>query len=254
MNIILFSKKDKLQTSNDVYFFSKNDERYRHCKKILKLKVDDNFKAGIVNAEIGLAKILTFDEKHLTFKFTANEKSSELFPIDIILGFPRPIQLKRCLKDFATFGVSKIHLVPTELGEASYLKSGLTKKEESEKFLLEGASQAGTNLLPKIKLYKNIENFFDKNIFPENTLKIIFDLTENTKPIYSFLENSKLEKNIQKIFIAIGNERGWTKNERKIFEKYSFNFCSLGKRILKTETAVTSSLAIVLSVLEFWKN
>ncbi|MEL3908266.1 MAG: RsmE family RNA methyltransferase [Treponemataceae bacterium] len=269
MNIILFSENDIFDKTNQTYYFKSQDERYKHCKKILRLKVGDEFKAGRVKAEKGCGTILDFNESFLSFSFIAEKTENDfLFPIEIILGFPRPIQLKRCLKDLSTLGVQKINLVPTKLGEASYLKSDLANEDAMEKFLLEGASQAGSTLIPKVQVYKSLKNFFAENNFSkdktsENSnkdLKIVFDLTENAKPLYTFLKeqetnfSAKTQTKHKKIFLSIGNERGWAEEERKLFKAMSFNFCSLGRHILKTETAVTTSTAIVLSVLNFWEN
>ena len=255
MNIILFYESDKIDGTPDTYFFTKNDERYRHCKKVLRLKSGDKFKAGRINADSGIAEILRFDDEALSFKFFPGEKAERSFPIDLLLGFPRPIQLKRCLKDTATLGIRQIHLVPTDLGEASYLKSNLVQDEEIQKFLIEGASQAATTILPKVRVYTNLDTFFALTDFSKDTLKIVFDIHENATPLYSFLQN--IQKNIKSksshsIILAIGNERGWTDKERSLFKDKNFHICSLGKRILKTETAVTTSCAIVLSVLGFW--
>lgn len=271
MNIILFSENDIFEQTNNTYYFKSQDERYKHCKKILHLKVGDNFKAGQVNSEKGVATILDFNETFLSFSFVAEKDNKDfLFPIEIILGFPRPIQLKRCLKDLSTLGVEKINLIPTKLGEASYLQSDLANEKMMEKFLLDGASQAGSTLIPKVQIYKSLKNFFTTNDFfkdmaKANTkdvlteyVKIVFDLTENTKSLYTFLQegkikiSSKTQTKNKKIFLSIGNERGWVEEERKLFEAMSFNFCSLGRRILKTETAVTTSVAVILSVLNFW--
>ncbi|MGL4986214.1 MAG: RsmE family RNA methyltransferase, partial [Treponemataceae bacterium] len=52
------------------------------------------------------------------------------------------------------------------------------------------------------------------------------------------------------VYAAIGNERGWTKTERELFTKWNFTSCSLGKRILRTETASTASIALLLCAMQ----
>lgn len=251
MNIILLSADDICEVG---FRFGKNDDRYRHCKKILKLRVGDTFKVGLINGVKGTGTITHFDDMQLRFDFVPNETPPEpLFPITAVLGFPRPIQLKRCLKDMATLGVSNIALVPTQLGEASYLQSDLVQKSEVQKFLLEGASQAGSTLLPEVRLYRSIKNFFDSELGDDRTKdeKIILDVTDNAVPLYEHLCRFQRTAG-KKIFLAIGNERGWTDAERTLFSEHGFCSCSMGRRILKTETAVVSSISIVLSTLGLW--
>ncbi len=269
MNIVLFSKEDKLAPSADTqqdkqeWVFYKGNERFLHIKKILKLKVGDNFKAGIINGKLGEAKILSFSDKELTFSFEERKKPLPLPKIKLILGFPRPIQLKRILRDIASLGCAEIFLCGTELGEASYLKSGLAEESQIRKYLLDGISQAGQSLLPEFSLYPSIEKALkeissrqDKKNKDEadkqneqdsqnklHSKKILLDIDKNAKP----LSNFKLKNQNEELILAIGSERGWTNNERKLFEQYNFTKASLGERILRTETATTSALAISLS-------
>lgn len=254
MNIILFSDADCADKNTQTFFFKHTDARYHHAKKILKLQCGSSFKAGFINEQKGIGTVLEFSEDEFRFHFTpAANRSDFLFPVELIVGFPRPIQLKRCLKDIATLGVSKFHLVPTELGEASYLQSDLASETEMQKFLIDGASQAGSTLLPQVKVYRSIKHFFTETRFTDTDLKIILDVTDTAQPIHPFLQKQKLNSGA-KIFLAIGNERGWTADERTLFAENHFKACSMGSRILKTETAVTTSTAVVLSTLGFWEQ
>ena len=53
------------------------------------------------------------------------------------------------------------------------------------------------------------------------------------------------------VIAAIGSERGWTDAERDMLEQNSFTLCSMGKRVLRTETAATVSASIILSSLGY---
>ena len=52
------------------------------------------------------------------------------------------------------------------------------------------------------------------------------------------------------VVAAIGSERGWTANERKLFRERGFTLCGMGERVLRTETAATTAVAIILSNME----
>jgi RsmE family RNA methyltransferase len=51
--------------------------------------------------------------------------------------------------------------------------------------------------------------------------------------------------------LAIGSERGWTPAELDLLAARGFSFASLGDRILKTETAAVTAVAIALSKLGY---
>ncbi|MGI5085817.1 16S rRNA (uracil(1498)-N(3))-methyltransferase [Treponema putidum] len=278
MNIILFSDDDCVnpdcinggcvfykndKSINNGFFFYKNDERYLHIKKILHLKEGDIFKAGIINGKIGEALILHLSEEKIVFSFCPNEPDKNLDnidddkiesnplplpPIKIILGFPRPIQLRRILRDAASLGFAEIVLCGTELGERSYLKSNLSSSEEIKKYLLDGISQAGQTLLPEFSFCSSVKEAL-KNLKTASFKggKILLDIGEH-QPLSSF----RMKKG-EELIIAIGSERGWTQNEREAFFSAGFIPYSMGKRILRTETALTSALSVLLANNGFWE-
>ena len=259
MNIILFSQKDFYDEqissalkngSENRFVFFKNDERYIHIKKILKLSEGEIFKAGLINGKIGSAHIHNFSEEKIVFSFTETAEPLPLPPVKLILGFPRPIQLKRILRDAASLGVSELSLAVTELGEKSYLNSTLSAAGEIEKYLLDGISQAGQTLLPRVFFYNSLKAVLQNLRYPAaplQTEKIILDIEETAEPLSKF----KIDKN-GTVIAAIGNERGWTETERRLFQDAGFKTYSMGKRILRTETAVCAALSVICSNSGFW--
>jgi RsmE family RNA methyltransferase len=53
------------------------------------------------------------------------------------------------------------------------------------------------------------------------------------------------------VVLAIGTERGWTEAELGQFLESGFALCSLGDRILKTETAAAVAVSVVLAGLGY---
>lgn len=169
MNICLFEKEEIGRP------LSLKDERAVHILKILHKTVGDSFHAGIIEGEEGEAKITkiehftrksadgkkSFDDGALYFSFEAKNLGKSLYPLKMIIGFPRPIQLKRLLRDMAGLGVCEIHLCGTDLGEKSYLSSDLANENELHKLLLEGTVQAGGTFVPKVFLYKSLDECLD---------------------------------------------------------------------------------------------
>lgn len=257
----VFYKHDK--SINNCFVFYKNDERYLHIKKILNLKEGDVFKAGIINGKIGEAQISHLSEEKILFSFCPNKPDKgiadngadkvetrplPLPPIKIILGFPRPIQLRRILRDAASLGFAEIVLCGTDLGERSYLKSNLSSPEEIKKYLLDGISQAGQTMLPEFSFCNSVKEAL-KNLKTASFKgsKVLLDIGH-----FPSLSTFKMKKGGE-LTIAIGSERGWTQNEREAFFSEGFISYSMGKRILRTETALTSALSVLLANNGFWE-
>lgn len=247
MNICLFSPEEILNPL-DI-----QDERAQHILKILHKKEGESFSAGIIGGQAGTAVIKkieveekkssdgkkTFKGGKIYFDFTPESDGKKLYPLKMIIGFPRPIQLKRLLRDMASLGVQEVHLTGTELGEKSYLKSDLATKGEAEKFLLDGSIQAGSTQVPKLFIHQTLKNCLEQI----NLEGKLFAL-DNIEPSQSL--SCALKEKPQKAVAAIGSERGWTNSERQLFKQNGFELLSMGKRILRTETASTVAASLIL--------
>jgi 16S rRNA U1498 N3-methylase RsmE len=134
---------------------------------VLRARAGDEISIGIVNGARGTARILDISEEGIglecRFEEAGTPQSSraarthdrierrELAPIYCIIGHPRPIVLKRLLRDLTTIGVSGILVCGTELGEKSYLRSNLWLKEGVRSYLVAGAAQAGGTHIPVVE-------------------------------------------------------------------------------------------------------
>lgn len=269
MNICLF-KPDEIDKPLNI-----RDERAQHIIKILHKKEGDSFAAGIIGGKAGTATITSldihqvtnekgkqFDEGQMQFLFTAQSDGKLLFPLTMIIGFPRPIQLKRLLRDMAGLGVEAVHLTGTELGEKSYLESDLATTDSGYQMLLEGTEQAASTHIPLLCRHDTLEECVDSvmnktSITPAvaNTtpLFITLDNIDTTENLSGFLNNHPAldEKSHlpRRVIAAIGSERGWTAKERTLLEQKGFVRLSMGHRVLRTETAATVAASIILSAM-----
>ena len=248
MNICLFYESEINKP------LSVKDERAQHILKILHKKEDDEFFAGIINKNSGTAKITKITEKEIYFSFIpSNEEDPRpLFPLIMIIGFPRPIQLKRLLRDIAALGVCEVHLTGTELGEKSYLESNLAKKENVFEMLLDGTIQSGATKVPEIFIHKNLRDCL--NVINERSLDNKKIALDNKSPecslneaMQKYVASGNVAETNEYITAAIGSERGWTDNERKILSDNGFILCGMGNRIMRTETAATVAGSIILN-------
>lgn len=237
MNICLFSSEEISLP------LSTKDERGNHLIKILHKKEGDTFSAGIIGNQAGTATITKIQNDNIYFDFIPETDGKELFPLKMIIGFPRPIQLKRLLRDVAALGVSEVHLTGTELGEKSYMKSNLAEHENSYKMLLDGTVQAASTHIPELIIHKTLSDCIKTITTSSNTqpLKLALDNINPTTSLTKALQNN----NSQEIIAAIGSERGWTNKERDFLEQNGFIRCGMGNRVMRTETAATVAASII---------
>ena len=70
-------------------------------------------------------------------------------------------------------------------------------------------------------------------------LRLLLSERHDARPMREVLEGKKSSRAV----IAIGPEGGWTDKELESADHFGFKHVSLGKQILRTETAVIAALA-----------
>ena len=239
MNIVLFTDADK-------NIFPQNDERTKHILKVLKKDVGETFEAGIENGKSGIATITNISENGIQFDFMPTGEGKPLNNVEMIIGFVRPIQLKRLFRDMASLGVKKIHLVATELGEKSYMDSKIVERGTAYNALREGTIQAKSTHVPELCIHNSVADCL-KSFDLTTTINICLDNIEPKATLFNFMsENTANSETNVSVLAAIGSERGWSAKERALFADYNFTLCSMGNRVLRTETASTVAVSLIL--------
>lgn len=243
MNICLF-KQEELNKPLSV-----KDERGEHIIKILHKKEGDTFSAGVINGMAGTATIKKIENGEITFDFKPESEGKNLYPLKMIIGFPRPIQLKRLLRDIAALGVQEVHLTGTELGEKSYMQSNLVEHGTAYQMLLDGTVQAASTHVPDLFLHKTLKECLESVISEKElcnnakNLKLCLDNINPTGSLFSVLQEQTEKPAL--VVAAIGSERGWTQKEREMLESAGYLRVGMGPRVMRTETAATVSASII---------
>ena len=222
------------------------DRRWAHVSKVLKKREGDRIAAGIADGDLGEAVLRELDGAGMVLDFEGGREPPPLAPLRLILGFPRPIQAARILKDLTSLGVGEIHLTGTELGEKSYAMSSIFKDHDFRGPLLEGAEQAGNPRLPVVSTHTSLARCLE-TLAPVDgaaaTGSRIFLHPYGDAPRMG----AALEALSPPVTLAVGSERGWTDAEVARLREAGFAARTLGVRILKTETAAVAACVLALA-------
>ena len=235
MNIVLLADGE--------LFIPSSDERAQHIRKILHMKEGDSFRAGIINGDIGKARILSDTEEGISLDFIPEYDGSRLYPLTLIVAQVRPICMRRILREAVSIGIGRLILPVSDLGEKSYLSASLYKDDEYKDILLDGAMQSGQTGVSRTDLAGSVEEAI--SLLPASGRRILLDNAISAVALSSM----KLEG--ESAVLAIGPERGWSDRERKLFIDSGFEPALLGSRILRTETAVPAASAVALSLMGY---
>lgn len=137
-------------------------------------------------------------------------------------------------------GVSKFIPMVSEYSVKLALNS-----DRAQKILKEASEQSQRGRIPEIS---DILKFRDAVLQCEKSdLNIIFHEKEEEKTIGKFiLENQKKIGDVNNINVFIGPEGGFSSEEIAFAEKSGFEVVSLGKRVLRAETAAVISSGFLL--------
>jgi len=240
MNILLFQPSQRLsptEVDNELVEIS-NPETIKHVHEILKLNIGSELQLGEIGGLIGRGKIIELNEERLRLQIKLTESPPQKIPCTIILALPRPQQLKRILVHLSSLGVKQIHLLQTQRVEKNYWQSPSLKK--IEEYLVEGLEQSVDTILPEVFVHKNFKVFIEKELSAISRSKQLWLAHPGNFP------EASLQTQGEHV-LMIGPEGGFISEEVDCFIQHGASAVSLGKRILKVETAIPVLLSKMFS-------
>jgi 16S rRNA (uracil1498-N3)-methyltransferase len=241
MNLLLFEPKE-INRDDTVCL---QDRRSQHIIKILGSKPGDTIRAGVINGPVGTGEILAIRGKgknaEVVLHFSAQAGEPDLPAVDLIMGLVRPIMLKRVLAQVTSMGVGRIFLLNGNRVEKSFFGASLLQDENYRPYLVQGLEQAKDTRLPPVTIHGRFKPFIEDFIPTvagdyERMLVAHPDGSANLKQI--------LGTDIKgRTLLAVGPEGGWVDFEVRKFIEHSFVPVSLGRRVLRTDTAAVALLA-----------
>jgi RsmE family RNA methyltransferase len=246
MNIILFENHELGKA------LPRRDERTIHLLKVLHKKPGDTFEAGALEGNRGTGRIESVRlDGSLTFSLELPELPPPRLPLRMAVGFPRPIQIRRILRDLSNLGLYAVDLLGTELGEKSYRDTKLLSDGGARAAMIEGAVQARDTRLPELSVYPRLETWLEER--PWDKIPPPGKSPRAPAPLLIAADNLRPEGSISHLsalgrpmVMAVGSERGWSDAERDALEKAGFLRLSLGDRCLRTETACVAAAVLAM--------
>ena len=217
-------------------------ENAKHISKSLRMKVGDIVTLSDSSGTDYGCAITAIDKSTVSLKVLYSSPSEVEPTVNVTLyqGVPKGDKMEEIIQKCVEIGVTKIVPVLTSRSVSRPdEKSALKKNARYQKIALEAAKQSGRGIIPQVMPMIT----FDKAIIDsDEELKILF-YEGGGKPLNQIIDASKGAKNIA---IFIGPEGGFEKSEvEKITEKGAVS-ATLGKRILRTQTAPVTALSCIM--------
>ena len=243
MNRILFDK-DEIR-SGAVTF---GGERASHVAEILHGEPGQVLKTGEIDGRIGTSVIESVEKissaaSEPEYSVTVRVSHTEDAPpswCDLILAPPRPRVFKRLLPQLAAMGAGAIVLVGAKKVEKDFWGATVLKDENWRPLCAEGLMQAGTSEMPRVVVRRRFMAFLRDELdamFPTANRVVAHPYAASgARPASPVPQSGRL-------LLAIGPEGGWEDGEVAAMAERGFRPYSLGKRILRTDTAAVALLS-----------
>jgi 16S rRNA (uracil1498-N3)-methyltransferase len=177
-------------------------------------------------------------ELHIIYsKQSENEPKTK---ISLAQGLPKSSKMDDIVKKSTELGVYEIFPVTTE---RSIPKAD--KCDRWQKIAKEASKQCGRSVVPKVNIIQTLDDFL--LICSQYQLKILPWEGETQNKLKKELQKHEIQNSI---VVLIGPEGGFSAEEVGKAKKYGFITVSLGKLILRTETAGPSVISNIMYELE----
>ena len=208
-----------------------NKDQSRYLTSVMRLKTNQEFSLFNKSGEWN-TKILSINKGIVEFE-VQNQLRQSIQEREIWLVFA-PIKSKYfnfMLQKATEIGVTKLFPITTERTIVRKINA-----DRLNKILIEAAEQSNRLTVPTIEKIQNLEIFLNEN---KNINLVFGDLNTENKKI-------ELKDPSKPIAVLIGPEGDFSENERaKILKFHDVQSIKLNDNILRSETAVISSLSII---------
>lgn len=217
-----------------------DSESARHIAKSLRMRVGDVICVTDGSGEDYGCQIeeITKDEVVLKVCYKQACESEPTCKVTIYQGVPKSTKLEDIIQKCVELGVTEI--VPTLTKRCVSRpddKSAGKKNVRYQKIALEAAQQSGRGIVPKIENMKTLKQALAED---ESEVKIVF-FEGGGKKLTDIID-----KNTKSVSIFIGPEGGFEEAEVEQIESAGGVRATLGKRILRTQTAPVAGLTAIM--------
>ena len=224
------------------------DPRAAHLREVLRVREGAEVHIGFVNGPRAIAVVRSVaGEGAVDLEVREEAPPPPQLPLTLLVGLPRPHTAKRVLFDAASAGVARLVFFESGRGEASYARSRLWEGDGWRRRLLLGAEQGFTTRLPEVARPGGLEAALA--YAGEGSAKAALDNYEAAGALPEALAGTAGE-----VALAVGSERGWTAEERRLLRARGWPLAHLGPHVLRTEAACLAAVAATAAVCGFWRS
>ncbi|MDI3536337.1 MAG: rRNA (uracil1498-N3)-methyltransferase [Eubacteriaceae bacterium] len=227
-------------------------EDFKHLTRVLRLKINDQIEVCDGQGWDYQVVIQSFTDKEMIGKIlgkSASEGENADFEITLFQGIPKGSKMETIVQKNVELGVMAIVPFASKRAVSEIEKKEDKKIERWQRIAYEAAKQSKRGIIPKVLPLLKVKGVCEKLADFDLVLLAYEDEEESSlkKVLANFIWpiGEKL-----RIAVIIGPEGGFDPEEVALLTASGAKSVSLGKRILRTETAGM----LVIGQVNFWKE
>lgn len=241
---------DETAKQNSKYIIEGND--YNHIKNVLRMECGDRCLISC-GGKSDLCEIESLTDSSVILEILEENYTDTELPVKIYLfqGLPKGDKMEYIIQKCVELGVYAI--MPTEMKHCIVKldnKKAAAKRTRWQSISESAAKQSKRNIIPEILEVTP----YSKALEFAKTLDLILVPYENEEGMRATAEALEKLRNVKSVGIFIGPEGGFEKAEIEKALNCDAKVISLGKRILRTETAAITAVGLAMLNIELGSN
>jgi len=212
------------------------DDAAHHLGRVLRAQVGQLYELS--NGErVRLARIEKVTRDRVEFALLEELPSHQpSLNVALLVSVVKFDMFEWAIEKATELGVATIVPLTAARSEKALLAAAPKRAERWKKILLEASQQSRRVRAPLLSEIQKPESAFASS---NEGVRVLLSERSEISPMRKVLEGQRATK----AYLAIGPEGGWTDSEFEAARRNGFQEASLGRSILRTETAVIAALA-----------
>jgi 16S rRNA (uracil1498-N3)-methyltransferase len=212
-------------------------EEAEHLVRVLRAEVGQVYELSD-NREVYLARVTVARKSIVEFEVIEELPSeSELVKVSLVAALIKFDRFEVMVEKATELGVSEIIPVDAVRTERGLSQAAVKRRSRWERIAVEASQQSRRVKLPEIQPVRR----FATGLVSDAEVKLLLDEDSEVAPILRVLPKTVAGS----VALLVGPEGGWTDEERSQALASGWQGCSLGKTVLRAETAAVAGLAVI---------
>lgn len=221
--------------NNNEYLLSKDDEY--HIKKVMRMNIKDQIEI-VDDTNTFICEIISLDPVKAKVVEKLDENNENDKKIILVQSLVNETKMDYVLQKGTELGINEFYGFKARNSVVKENDKSNKKITRWQKIVKEASEQSKRNIIPKVNNIVDINELCKIKA----DVKLMLTVNEKTKNIKKILKDLK---KYDTLLIVIGPEGGFTPLEEEVLTNNGFISTSLGKRVLRTETASLVAIAMI---------